>query len=89
MKIIMFTTIIIILLLIVVFFLVGNYFYNIALNPKTSKTFVLGEAGKETQEQTESRVETENWVTKNSKDVYITATNNGILKIHAYEVRNL
>lgn len=87
MQIVMFATIIIVLS-IVAFFLVGNYFYNIALNSNTSKTFVLGEVLEETQEQTEIKVENENWLIQNSKDVYITSTHNGNLKLHSYEVIN-
>jgi len=81
-------TIIIILLLMIAYYIIGNYFYNIALNPKTSKTFVLGKAEEETEEQKETRLANEDWLSTNSKDVYITATNNGNLKLHAYEITN-
>ena len=35
--------IIILVILAILYFVVGNYFYNIALNPDTSKSIVLGE----------------------------------------------
>ena len=88
MKLLLLILIIILILLIAIYFLVGNYFYNIALNPKTSKTFVLGEEVEETPEKKENRIEKENWLSENSKDVYITTTNNGNLKLHAYEMVN-
>lgn len=80
--IIMCTLLIVILLLVVGYFLVGNYFYNIALNPHTSKSFVLGDE----KEATEEEKKLESWLKENSKDVYITSNNNGKLKLHAYEV---
>lgn len=43
--------ILIVILLMAIYFSVGNYFYNIALNPKTSKAFVLGEDATEVHEQ--------------------------------------
>lgn len=60
------------------YFMIGNYFYNIALNPNTSKEFVPGE----TQEIRDT------WLKQSAKDVYITTSNNGNLKLHAYEIKN-
>jgi fermentation-respiration switch protein FrsA (DUF1100 family) len=79
---------IIITLLIALYFIVGNFFYNIALNPKTSKTFVLGENEEEIQEQEEKGLEKVDWLIQNSNHAYITSTNNGDLKLHAYETIN-
>ncbi len=36
----------------------------------------------------EARIEYTNWLKNHSKDVYITTTNNGTLKLHAYEMEN-
>ena len=76
---------IIIILLIVGYFSIGNYFYNISLNPKTDKTFVVG-SDEQTEEEKKWKEEQLNWLSKNSKDVHINSTNNGNLKLHAYEV---
>ena len=78
MKISIIILILILVLLAIAYFMIGNYFYNIALNSNTSKEFVLGE----TEEIRDF------WLDKNSKDVYITTSNNGNLKLHAYEITN-
>ena len=69
---------IILILLSIAYFMIGNYFFNIALNPNTSKEFVLGE----TEDIKDS------WLNQNAKDVYITTSNNGKLKLHSYEIDN-
>ena len=79
---------VIIMVLVTMYFITGNYFYNIALSRKTSKTFVLGEDAQEIQEQEEKGLEKVDWLSQNSKDVYITTSNNGKLKLHAYEIIN-
>ena len=88
MKILIIVMILIIILLIISYFIVGNYFYNIALNPKTSKTFVLGEETEKTEKQSENANKNEVWLTQNSKEIYINSTNNGNLKLHSYEIFN-
>lgn len=88
MKILIIVLITILILLTIVYFVIGNYFYNIALNPNTSKVFVLGVEVEETVEQKQRRIENENWISENSEDVYITTTNNEELKLHAYEIIN-
>lgn len=87
MKILMIILIVILLVLTILYFVVGNYFYEIVLNPNSSKTFVLGEV-EENEQQKESRIQTENWLDEISNDVYITTSNNGKLKLHAYEIIN-
>lgn len=82
--IIMIILFVVILLLIIGYFAVGNYFYNIALNPNTSKTFVLGEE----KEPSKETIELRKWLDDISEDVYITSNNNGNLKLHAYEIIN-
>ena len=73
--------IIILIVLTILYFMIGNYFYNIALNPNTSKSYVLGEI--------DTTIDTkDSWISKNSDDVYITSSNNGNLRLHAYEIKN-
>lgn len=84
-KLLMILLIVIMFLLTILYFSIGNYFYNIALNPNTSKEFVLG-VPDETQNIDIS--ESEKWLIEMSKDVYMTTSNNGNLKVHAYEIEN-
>ena len=65
--------------------LVGNYFYNLALNPFTSKDMIFGDDDDDTSLEVEADV---NWLLKDSNyiDTYITSSDN--LKLHAYEVKN-
>jgi uncharacterized protein len=67
---------------------VGNYFYNLALNPKTSKDIIFGKP--EESEDTIGEVVNEdvNWLTSNSNfsDEYITSFDN--LKLHGYKILN-
>mgnify|MGYP004690795445 FL=1 len=65
--------------------LVGNYFYNLALNPFTSKDMIFGDDDDDTSLEVEADV---NWLIKDSNyiDTYITSSDN--LKSHAYEVKN-
>ena len=79
--------IIICLIIVAAYFIMGNYFYNIALNPKKDKTFILG-GYEETEEQLQKIEEQKKWLKENSKDVYITSNNNGKLKLHSYEIEN-
>ena len=46
--------IIILGVLAILYFVVGKYFYNIALNPNTSKSYVLGEIDKKKSERNKS-----------------------------------
>ena len=65
--------------------LVGNYFYNLALNPFTSKDMIFGDDDDDTSLEVEADV---NWLINYSNyiDTYITSSDN--LKLHAYEVKN-
>ena len=87
-KIVIIVIIIICLILVITYFIIGNYFYNITLNPEKEKTFLIG-GYEETEEQVKKLEEQKEWLTNNSKDVYINATNNGKIKLHAYEIENL
>lgn len=63
---------------------VGNYFYNLAINPYTSKEMIFGE-----DEDDELEVDEDaNWLLKNSnyKSVHMKSFDN--LKLHAYEIKN-
>ncbi len=63
---------------------IGNYFYNLAINPFTSKDMIFGD-----DDDTEGEVEEDvNWLVKNSNytDKYINSFDN--LKLHGYEVKN-
>jgi len=80
MKIFIIIIILILILLTMAYFAIGNYFYNIALNPEK---LVLAEENQEEYEE-----EQEDWISENSIDVYIDATNNGNLKLHGYELVN-
>lgn len=65
--------------------LVGNYFYNLALNPFTSKDMIFGDDDDDTSLEVEADV---NWLLEDSNyiNTYITSSDN--LKLHAYEVKN-
>ena len=84
MKLLVICLIIIVILLIVGYFIVGNYFYNIALNRNTPKSLILGE---ETEEQKFNREKNLLWMQDNSEEIYITSSNQS-LKLHAYEIQN-
>lgn len=72
---------ILILILVLGYLFIGNYFYDIAINPNSDKS-ALGIEGITKEEMLERK----EWLNKNSKDTYITSTNNGNLNLHAYEI---
>ena len=81
MKVLIIMLIVILVVLAILYFEVGKYFYNIALNPSTPKSFVLGEI--------EEVQEVENtWLSEMAEDVYITSSENGNLRLHGYEIKN-
>ena len=62
---------------------IGNYFYDLAINPFTSKDMIFGD------DDTEREIEEDvNWLIKDSNynDKYIDSFDN--LKLHAYEIKN-
>ena len=65
---------------------IGNYFYNLALNPSTPKDAIFDNGDNETENLKVQ--EDEDWLikTSNYKDKYIVSSDN--LKLHAYEVIN-
>lgn len=76
------------LLFIIVLGFTGNYFYNLALNPNTSKDIIFGTPDE--AESTSGQVldEDKNWLLNNSNytDEYIISSDN--LKLHSYEIKN-
>ena len=78
MKIVIILLIFTFIVLTIGYFMIGNYFYNIALNPNTSKEFIVGQTEKVR----------DNWLKQNAKDIYIKTSNNGNLDIHSYEINN-
>lgn len=84
-KIILMISILLLVVILGVGGLVGNYFYNLALNPFTSKDMIFGDDDDDTSLEVEADV---NWLIKDSNyiDTYITSSDN--LKLHAYEVKN-
>lgn len=64
---------------------VGNYFYNLALNPNTSKDMIFGDDEDENELEVQEDVD---WLLKNSnyEDKYISSYDN--LKLHSYQVIN-
>ena len=64
---------------------VGNYFYDLAINPNTSKDMIFGDDEEDDALEVSADV---NWLEKDSnyKDKYITSFDN--LKLHSYEVIN-
>ena len=81
------TIICICIILFISYFVIGNYFFEISLSPKTDKAFVVGNQ-KQTEEQKKWWEEQLKWLDDTSKEVYINSTNNGSLKLHAYEIQN-
>lgn len=88
-KIFMIVLLVLIILLGIAFIVVGNYFYDFALDVETSKQVILennqGSEEEEPQDKTE-KAELNNWFNENKEDVYITSNDN--LKLHAYEFNN-
>lgn len=76
------------LLFIIALGFTGNYFYNLALNPNTSKDIIFGTPDE--AEATSGQVldEDKDWLLNNSNytDEYITSSDN--LKLHSYEIKN-
>ena len=64
---------------------IGNYFYDLAINPNTSKDMIFGDDEEDDALEVSADV---NWLEKDSnyKDKYITSFDN--LKLHSYEVIN-
>ncbi|MFR0822656.1 MAG: alpha/beta hydrolase [Clostridia bacterium] len=80
---------VVVLLIVIIVMLVGNFFYNIALNVKTSKSFIFKHTDHDCQEEVDKkkqRQEDQKWLEENAQDVY-TKANNGGLKLHGYQIK--
>lgn len=87
-KILKITLVTIILLLVSILGFVGNYFYNLALNPNTSKDIIFGTPDEAKTTSGQVLDEDKAWLLNNSNytDEYITSSDN--LKLHSYEIKN-
>lgn len=76
-------TLIVLIIIGIILFGVGNYFYNLALNPNSSKSLILEQDTKET-----SAIREENWISDQSNycDEEIESFDN--LKLHGYKINN-
>ena len=86
-KMVRYLAVVIIILGIGILGYIGNYFYNLALDPNTSKSIIFGE---EDEDETSGEINkaAEKWLLEESnyKDEYITSFDK--LKLHGYKVNN-
>lgn len=61
----------------------GNFLFNLALNPKSSKTMIFNSEFNEEKEL--KRIDNEKWLEENAKEVYI---ENKKVNLHSYEAKN-
>lgn len=74
--------IILILLFIITGFITGNFLFNLALNPKSSKAIIFNNGIDEEKEL--MRIENEKWLSENAKDVQIF---NKKINLYGYEIK--
>ncbi len=74
---------IIIFLFIITGFITGNFLFNLALNPKSSKSIIINRQLDEEEEKKEN--ENRNWLNENSEEVFI---QNKKIKLHGFEIKN-
>lgn len=78
---------IILIILILFFFLIGNYFCDIALNPKVSKKYILRSVTNEDKdEERKDNIEGEKWLNDFAREIDIVSEDD--LKLHGYLVLN-
>lgn len=78
--------ILLIILLFILFltgWITGNFLFNLALNPKSSKSIIFKDDFDEEKEL--KKIENEKWLEQYSNEVYIS---NEKIKLHAYEIKN-
>ena len=75
--------IILILLIVITGFISGNFMFNLALNPKSSKAIIFNNETDEIKQQ--MKIENTKWLEDNAKGVYI---QNKKIKLHGHEVIN-
>ena len=64
-------------------FITGNFLFDLALNPKSSKSIIFHNEFDEEKEL--RKIENAKWLHENAKDVYI---QNKKINLHSYEVKN-
>lgn len=76
---------IIFLLCIIIFtgFITGNFLFNLALNPKSSKSIIFNKEYDDEEEL--KKIENDKWLKENAKDIFI---QNKKVNLHSYEVLN-
>lgn len=78
---------VVLVVLVLFFLLIGNYFCDIALNPKVSKKYILRSVTNEARiEEIKDNIEGEKWLKDFSKEIDIISKDN--LKLHGYVVLN-
>ena len=75
--------IILICIFIITGFITGNFLFNLALNPKSSKSIIFNNEFDEVKAN--MRIENEKWLEENAKEVFIEDKK---IKLHSYEVVN-
>lgn len=75
--------IILMCLIIITGFITGNFLFNLALNPKTSKSVIFNNEFNEEKEL--RKLENSKWLDENAKEVYIKNKN---INLHSYEIIN-
>lgn len=75
------------LMLIMFFFMIGNYFFNIALNPKVSKKYIIRNVTKDdVEEENKNKIIGKKWISEFAKEEEIISTDN--IKLHGYKIVN-
>ena len=74
---------ILICLIIATGIITGNFLFNLALDPKSSKSIIFKDEFDE--EKISKKIENEKWLEKYAKEVYI---QNKKLNLHSYEIKN-
>lgn len=75
--------IILILIFIIAGYITGNFLFNLALNPKSSKSIIFNGEIDEVKQQ--MKIENTNWLEENAKEIYIEDKK---IKLHSYEIIN-
>lgn len=75
--------IILFLIMLITGFITGNFLFNLALNPKSSKSVIFNNEFDEEKEL--KRIENEKWLLENAKEIEI---QNKKIRLHAYEAKN-
>ena len=75
--------IILICIIVITGFITGNFLFDLALNPKSSKSIILKNEFDEEKEL--KKIENAKWLAENAKEVYIQNKKNNL---HSYEIQN-